>query len=260
MTDLYNSAPTPLLDARNIGVTYGSGRVVSNVTLTLYPGEVKAVLGPNGSGKSSLIKALVGVNQIIDGTLSIFGQSARKHYRSQAKKIGYVPQRLSQAAGISATSLEVVESGLTGPWLFHTRHAKSRAQRALSAVQMEKFANRPVSSLSGGQHQRVLIARALVREPKLLIMDEPLAGIDAESAKTLAKILKTQKETGVGILLVLHDLGCLEEIIDSLLVLEQGKTVAQGPIDEFRTGKHELLAHSHPLCGESQLPLGGFHL
>ncbi|AOZ72918.1 hypothetical protein BK816_06110 [Boudabousia tangfeifanii] len=229
--------------------------------MEVAPGEVVAVLGPNGSGKSTLIKAILGCAPVIKGQVELFGKPSKTPKGKIATQIGYVPQRFANRGGISASALEVVESGLSGPSLFHQFGARKKALAALDSVGMSHKAHDPVDVLSGGQHQRVLIARALIRQPQLLVMDEPLAGIDAQSAHTLADILAEQKANGVAVVLVLHDLGCLESLIDQIVLLTDGKVVEAGPAAQFAAESQRLTAMSHSLCGETgHSLLGGEHL
>ena len=240
----------PLVAADGVSVSYGSGLVVQRASLSVLPGQVVAVLGANGSGKSTLIKAIVGVNPIAEGEVRLLGASSVSARRRAAARVGYVPQRLSSTAGIAASSLEVVQSGLTGPGLFRARRSRERAMAALKMVRMDDFATRSVATLSGGQHQRVLIARALIRQPHLLVMDEPLAGIDADSAESLAQILGERKREGVGVLLVLHDLGPLRPLIDNVLVLEGGRPVFWGASSEYLS-RVDLAELPRELCSEN---------
>ncbi|MCI0690195.1 MAG: ATP-binding cassette domain-containing protein, partial [Sporichthyaceae bacterium] len=154
----------------------------------MAPGEVLAILGANGSGKSTLIRAIVGLVPMTAGTVSLFGQNGRRPgrraLRQQWRRIGYVPQRLGAGSGVPATVAEVVASGrLARRGLLRPVRIQDRAaiEAALAAVGLADRVRDPVSSLSGGQQQRTLIARALAAEPELLILDEPTAGVDAES-------------------------------------------------------------------------------
>ncbi|OKL48894.1 hypothetical protein BSR29_03330 [Boudabousia liubingyangii] len=249
----------PLVSARSVSASYETTQILKDISFDLHESEVLAILGPNGCGKSTLLKVLLGILAKDHGQVTYFGD--QKWRPRTAKQVGYVPQRLTQGAGISATALEVVESGLAGPGLWGQRGRRTRALAALEQVGMAEHYHRPVTKLSGGQHQRVLIARALVREPKLLVMDEPLAGIDSASAHQLAQILEKQKAAGTGIILVLHDLGCLESIIDQLLILEAGQVVEYGPLADFADRKQQITAHAHALCGETEAShLPGGHL
>ncbi|AWE42582.1 ABC transporter [Actinobaculum sp. 313] len=202
------------------------------MTFTVATGSSVALLGANGSGKSTLVKAILGVVPPASGTIRIFGTPLSSRRTVTWQKIGYVPQRVSAASGVPATTLEVVRSGLLSPgrlWLRRGRKAKARALEALDAVGLADRARDHVQVLSGGQAQRVLIARALVRNPELLILDEPLAGIDQESRETLALTLSRLREQGVTLLTVLHQIGELAPLIGRVIELDSGRIVRDNP-------------------------------
>ena len=164
-------------------------------------------------------------------------------------KIGYVPQRISSGGAISASAIEVVRSGLLGPrrlWALPGDTAKALA--ALERVGMAHRAHSPLNILSGGQAQRVLIARALVRRPELLIMDEPMAGIDATSRARLAQIVADAKAEGTTILIVLHELGELGPLLDRELHISAGHISYDGPphIEDDHEQHHGGGDHCHP--------------
>jgi zinc transport system ATP-binding protein len=211
-------------------------------------------MGGNGSGKSTFVRAIVGAIPHDAGTISIFGKDATPDAR---KLIGYVPQRVSAAGGVTATAQEVVASGLLGyRTLRGPRDTAARVREALTALSVADLAGRDVSRLSGGQQQRILIARALVRKPKLLILDEPMAGVDLQSQVALAHALGHLKEHGVSIVIVLHELGALTRHIDRAVVLEHGCVthVGEPPHD---LGVHALPGHDHEHAHEDPVQSAG---
>lgn len=230
------------LEATDVRVSLQGTEILHGVSLSAAPGEVVAIMGGNGSGKSTFVRTIVGAIPHDDGTIALFGEEATPDAR---RLVGYVPQRVSAAGGVAATAQEVVTSGLLGHrTLRPPRDAAARVQEALSALSVEDLASRDVSRLSGGQQQRILIARALVRRPKLLILDEPMAGVDLQSQVALAHALGHLKEDGVSILIVLHELGALTRLIDRAVVLEHGCVTHVGapPHD---LGVHALPGHDH---------------
>jgi len=160
--------------------------------------------------------------------------------------VGYVPQRTTAAGGVPATVGEVVSSGRLSRTRFGVfRKADHAAVRhALELVGMADRVKDSVNALSGGQHQRVLIARALASEPELLIMDEPMAGVDLASQEVLAHTLREQVAGGATVLLVLHELGPLEPLIDRAVVLRDGCVMHDGPPPKA-LGQHALPGHDH---------------
>ncbi len=248
-----DSTPTPgsALEATDVRVSLQGTEILHGVSLSAAPGEVVAIMGGNGSGKSTFVRSIVGAIPHDSGTVSIFGKDATPDAR---RLIGYVPQRVSAAGGVTATAQEVVASGLLGHrTLRPPRDTAERVREALSALSVDDLARHDVSRLSGGQQQRILIARALVRRPRLLILDEPMAGVDLQSQVALAHALGHLKEQGVAIAIVLHELGALTRLIDRAVVLEHGCVTHVGapPHD---LGVHALPGHDHehPHEGHSQ--------
>ena len=161
-----------------LAVHLGGSRILDDVALSVSSGESVAFLGANGSGKSTLVRAILGIVPASAGNVELFGESVALRKSVPWSRIGYVPQRVTASSGVPATALEVVRSGLLGRgrlWADVGPRAKRKALEALSAVGLEDRARDHVQVFSGGQAQRVLIARALVREPDLLFLDEPLA-------------------------------------------------------------------------------------
>ncbi len=213
-------------------------------------------MGGNGSGKSTLVRALIGAVPASSGTIEMFGEAPYPHTFA---RIGYVPQRVSAAAGVAATGLEVVISGMLGTRRGHSgenvglsllhrlrppRDATERALSTLDQLGIANLARRNVATLSGGQQQRVLIARALVRNPDLLILDEPMAGVDLPSQEALAEALRLRKSDGVGVIIVLHEIGALKPLIDRAVVLDHGCVVYEG-VPPAALGVHALPGHDH---------------
>ena len=242
------SGSTALLEATDIRVSLQGTEILHGVSLTVRPGEVVALMGGNGSGKSTLVRSVVGAIPVSSGHVSILGGPADAAAR---RAVGYVPQRLTASGGVSATAREVVASGLLG----HRRLRPGRGADALVRVALELMdvaglESQDVGRLSGGQQQRVLIARALVREPRLLIMDEPLAGVDVESQVAFAHAVGHLKDEGVGMLIVLHELGTIARHIDRAVVLDAGCVSYEGPPPRD-LGVHALPGHDHEHAHES---------
>jgi zinc transport system ATP-binding protein len=234
----------PVVSLRQATASLGSRPVLRGIDLTVRRGEVVALLGANGSGKSTAVRAVVGQVPLSGGTLELFGVD-RRRFRDWAR-IGYVPQRTTAASGVPATVREVVSAGRLARTKLGLPRKSDRAavDRALELVGMAGRAKDSVNALSGGQHQRVLIARALAAEPELLIMDEPMAGVDLTSQEVLAGTLREQVAAGATVLLVLHELGPLEPLIDRAVVLRDGCVVHDGPPPKA-VGQHALPGHDH---------------
>jgi len=233
-----------VVSLRGVRAELGSRPVLRGVDLTVRRGEVVALLGANGSGKSTAVRGIIGQVSPSAGEIEVFGVP-RRRFRDW-HRVGYVPQRTTAAGGVPATVTEIVASGrLSRTRLGILRKADHAAvRRALELVGMADRAKDSVNALSGGQHQRVLIARALASEPELLIMDEPMAGVDLASQEVLAETLRGQVAQGASVLLVLHELGPLEPLIDRAVVLRDGCVLHDGPPPRA-VGQHALPGHDH---------------
>ncbi|EKX67887.1 metal ABC transporter ATP-binding protein [Streptomyces ipomoeae] len=234
----------PVISLRGVRAELGSRTVLRGIDLTVRHGEVVALLGANGSGKSTAVRTVIGQVPAVAGDIELF-DTPRHRFRDW-RRVGYVPQRTTAAGGVPATVTEVVASGRLSRTRFGIlRKADHEAiRRAIDLVGLTDRAKDSVNALSGGQHQRVLIARALACEPELLIMDEPMAGVDLASQEVLAETLRGQVERGTTILLVLHELGPLEPLIDRAVVLRDGCVAHDGPPPKA-VGQHALPGHDH---------------
>ncbi|MGW6486923.1 metal ABC transporter ATP-binding protein [Streptomyces sp. NPDC055056] len=238
------AAAEAVVSLRGVRAELGSRPVLRGVDLTVRRGEVVALLGANGSGKSTAVRSVIGQVPVSAGEIEVFGVP-RRRFRDW-RRVGYVPQRTTAAGGVPATVTEIVASGRLSRARFGVLRKADHAavRRALELVGMADRARDSVNSLSGGQHQRVLIARALASEPELLIMDEPMAGVDLASQEVLAATLRDQVAQGASVLLVLHELGPLEPLIDRAVVLRDGCVLHDGPPPRA-VGQHALPGHDH---------------
>lgn len=235
-------------------VALGGREVLHDVSLTVDTGEFVAVLGANGSGKTTLVRALVGLVPLSAGSLRVFGTPLAR-FRAWPR-LGYVPQRLLVGSGVPSTVREVVASGRTARVrrlrpLRRSDHAA--IDHALEDVGLAHRANDPVATLSGGQQQRVLIARALAGEPDVLVLDEPTAGVDADSQDTLAGALGHLSQQGGSVVLVAHELGPLAGLLGRAIVLSAGRVVSDGPPPEPE-GHHAHAGHVHTHAHAPQAP------
>jgi zinc transport system ATP-binding protein len=234
-----------VFDLRGGCVALGGREILHEVSVTVDSGEFVAILGANGSGKTTLVRALVGLVPLSAGSLTIFGTPLARF--REWPRVGYVPQRLLVGGGVPSTVREVVASGRTGRVrrlrrLGHDDHAA--IDHALEDVGLTHRADDPVATLSGGQQQRVLIARALAGEPDVLVLDEPTAGVDADSQDTLAGALGHLSRQGGSVVLVAHELGPLAELIGRAVVMSGGRVVSDGPPPEPE-GHHAHVGHVH---------------
>lgn len=244
------------IDVADASVVLAGRPVLRRVSLQVATGELVALLGTNGSGKSTLVRACVGLLPLAGGDVSIHGIPLAS-FRDW-RRIGYVPQRPSAASGVPATAREVVATGRL-PWrrpLLPTTGADRRAvERALHHVRLADRADDSVAELSGGQQQRVMIARALAGEPDVLILDEPTAGVDLQTQQLLVRLLSDVVGAGAAVLLVAHELGPLERLVDRTVVLRDGRVVYDGPPTAGSVaGDH---SHAHTSEPDRDQVLGG---
>ncbi|GAA1331722.1 ATP-binding cassette domain-containing protein [Brachybacterium rhamnosum] len=226
----------PVLEARDLHVSLGGSPVLDGVDLRIAPGEMVALLGANGSGKSTLLRALLGLIPLASGEVTLLGSPARR--RAGHDRLGYVPQDSASGGSIPATAREAVAAGLLGPRTWTVRRSDRRVQEALDAVGLGDLAGRPVTRMSGGQRRRVMIARALVRRPELLVLDEPFAGIDLPTQELIAGLFRDLSASGTTILVVLHETGALAEHLSRAVVLDHGRVVHDGPVSALPAQSH----------------------
>ena len=219
-----------LVEAHGVSYAYPSTFVVEDVDLTVRRGEFVALVGPNGSGKSTLLRVLLGALQPMRGSVRLLGRLPDEVV--DRWRIGYVPQRPTLAPDVPATVREIVMTGRLARrgWWRPLRSADVAAVgHALESVGLDDLANHPITQLSGGQQQRVFIARAFASEPELLVLDEPIAGIDAESQRRFRdSLVHLIGEHGAGVLLVSHELSAVADVIDRVVVLKR-RVLFDGP-------------------------------
>lgn len=208
-----------ILSARDLTLP---GRL-RDVSARLEPGTVTAICGPNGAGKSTLLQCLGGLLQPAAGEVRLDDKSlADLHPKERARCLGYLPQSADIAWNLSVEAL----AGLGR--LPYGDKGEAQVAQALAAVDMSRFAARSVTTLSGGEKARALLARVLAGEPRWILADEPLAALDLAHQLALLKHLKTQAEAGAGVVLVLHDLALAMNHAHRVLVLSDGELAADG--------------------------------
>ncbi len=211
---------------------------MSDVDLSLAPGEFAALVGPNGSGKSTLLRLLLGLLRPSTGEVRCFGSDPR--HLTDRWRVGYVPQRGTLAPDLPTTVEEVVATGRLarrGFWRFAHRVDRAAVDHALDSVALRPLRKRPVSELSGGQQQRVLIAKALASEPLLLVLDEPIAGVDAESQRLFRdSLVHLVREHTAAVLLVSHELGAVADDLDRVMVMKRTILFDGPPAELAATG------------------------
>jgi zinc transport system ATP-binding protein len=238
----------PLVEAEGIRFGYTDEAVLHDVGLRVRPREFVALVGPNGSGKSTLLELLLGTLRPGRGTVRLFGRPPQDV--TDRGRLGFVPQRPALASETPATVEEIVTAGRLsrrGWWRPLGAVDRDVVRHALGSVGLADLAQRPVNELSGGQQQRAFIARAFASEPDLLVLDEPTAGVDAESQRRFRdSLVHLIREHGAGVLLVSHELAAVADDLDRVVVLK-GSVLFDGTPAELAGAGVSLGVHREDL-------------
>ncbi len=236
-------SPPPAVELTDAAVRLGGATVWSGVDLLVPEGEFVAILGPNGAGKSTLLRVLLGLLDLSHGEVRVLASPAGAHN----ERIGYLPQRRVFDSSTRIRGVDMVRLGLDGrrwgvplPAVGPFQSSRARATRervaeAIERVGAQAYAQRPIGECSGGEQQRLLIAQALVQRPRLLILDEPLDGLDLPNQAAVSALVQDIcRSAGVTVLLVAHDVNPLLPYVDRVLYLAGGRA-AMGPVAEVIT-------------------------
>lgn len=243
------TTPAGIATFQDVAVKLGKRTVWQQATFSLTPGEFVAILGPNGAGKSTLLRLLLGLLRPSAGSVSVLGQRPQRGNSA----IGYVPQRRLLDPDLPVRGRDIVMLGLDGlQWGFALpgparRRQHAQVAEAIAAVEATAYADRPIGQLSGGEQQRLFLAQALVGQPRLLLLDEPLASLDLRSQVGIAQLVaRLARERGITVLLVTHDINPLLPVVDRVLYVARGQ-VAIGPVDEIITTQKLSSLYASPV-------------
>ena len=230
-----NATAEEVISIAGGAVELGGHTIWQNVNLGVKAGEFIAILGPNGSGKSTLIKTVLGLIPLNAGKITVFGRPARRGNQ----EIGYVPQRRSFDADARIRGRDIVRMGLDGgqwglPFPFlnpkESKNISQRVEAVIESVDAASFADHSIGEMSGGQQQRLLIAQALVTNPRMLVLDEPLESLDLANQQAIANIIRRiAKEMGAAVLLVAHDINPIMSSIDRVVYIAKGHVAVGTP-------------------------------
>lgn len=222
-----------ILIIKDLHVKYGGHDALENIHFELEEGAFAAVVGPNGSGKSTLLKSILGILKPHSGEIQIFGE---KCGNSDFCSIGYVPQTKTFDKSFPATALELVVSGLRNKWPGKISPSeKEKALNVLKDIQLETLASRNLSELSGGELQRAFFARAIVKKPKLLLLDEPITGVDLVCESIINDIIEDLNEkSGLTILMVTHDWTVAKHHANQILLVNRRQIFFGSPEKAFQ--------------------------
>jgi zinc transport system ATP-binding protein len=241
---------TPALLLRDVGVRFGEHWAVRHISLAVRRGEILCFVGPNGAGKSTLLRAILGLCPLDEGTIEL-------HTFRGVASLGYVPQKLEIDRTVPLTVMEMLSLNMPGRglwWGGANPTQRARGLDALARLEATHLADRRVGALSGGEFQRVMIAYALLRSPEIILLDEPLTGVDKSGSDLLqALILKLRSDHHLTVLMVSHDLHLVSHISDRVLCLNQTMCALGTPqevlqehlLDEVYGSTHHGLRHAH---------------
>jgi zinc/manganese transport system ATP-binding protein len=233
------AAGTEVVAARNLAASYGRTPVWEGATFDIAAGEFVGVLGPNGAGKSTLFRMLLGLLRPAAGELTVFGQPPRRGNPA----IGYVPQRRPIDPDLRVAGTEFVKLGLTGyhwgiGWPGQRAGLERRVAEAVAAVGADSYADHSVGTLSGGELQRLMLAQAIISEPRLLLLDEPLANLDVRNQVSVAQLVAgLARARQMAVLLIAHDVNPILPVLDRVAYVARGRVTIGRP-DEVITSAH----------------------
>lgn len=234
-----------MLTIKNLTVAYDDTPVFTDVAVQFDAGKITGIIGPNGAGKSTLIKSILGLIKTQQGQVAYQGRPLK----AVRKQIAYVEQRKDLDLNFPINVFDVVLTGTYGRLgLFNSpgKSEKAASLAALAQVDLLDFEKRQIGQLSGGQLQRVFVARAIVQEAEIIILDEPFVGIDLQSETAIMAIMQAWRDAGKTIIVVHHDLNKVTQYFDDLVIMNHG-IVAYGPVETVYQAQNMTQAFSADL-------------
>jgi ABC-2 type transport system ATP-binding protein len=247
-----------IISVNNLSKTYASGlQALKNINLEIRPGEIFALLGPNGAGKTTLIGTICGIVNPTGGKVLVGGHDIVKAYRAARSMIGLVPQELTTDAFESVWGTVSFSRGLFGK-----RANPTHIEKVLKDLSLWNRRDSKIITLSGGMKRRLLIAKALSHEPKILFLDEPTAGVDVELRRDMWRLVRSLRESGVTIILTTHYIDEAEEMADRVGVINKGEIILVENKAELmhKLGRKQLTLQLHDPLNAIPPQLAGHHL
>ncbi len=217
-----------IIEVKNLSYSYGKTKVLEDINLEVNEGDFLAIIGPNGGGKTTFIKLLLGLREIQKGSIKIFGKSPKE----ARTLIGYLPQYINFNMDMPIDVMEIVLQGrLKRGKFFYSNKDRKEAYKQIELMGIADLKSRKISELSGGQRQRVLLARALAKDPKILILDEPTASIDLEGQKEIYRLLKRLDQTKI---VISHDINILFEGVNKVAHIQRKLHMHDGLVESIK--------------------------
>ena len=213
----------PALSVDSLVKRYGDFTAVDGISFQVQEGEFFGLLGPNGAGKTTTINATVGLAKITSGSIALFGHDVERDWRTARRQVGLAPQEYNFDRYLNIRDVLVFQAGYYG---IRGKAVQQRADMLLERFDLASKAKQPYIKLSGGMKRRLTLARALIHEPKLVILDEPTAGVDVELRLELWSLLRELNTNGTTIILTTHYLEEAEELCDRIGIIQTGKLIA----------------------------------
>ena len=228
-----------VLDVEGVSVTIRGKTIVKDISFWIPKGEFVCLCGPNGAGKSTVLKAIMGLLPTSAGKITIGGEDVVAGHH----KIGYVPQRKGFDRDFPARAVDLIVAALRGKWPVRIReHERERARAALKKIGGERLLDKPLAGLSGGETQRVFLARALINDPSLIVLDEPTAGVDAKGRGELLELMTgISRSDELAAILVTHNLAAVAQTAERIVYIEAGRLLCWGLPQEL-LGQSSLTA------------------
>lgn len=222
---------SPALEIRGLRKSYGEKEAVKGIDLTIQPGEFYGLLGPNGAGKTTTLKMVVGLLTPTSGSISVFGVDNQRDPVAAKRQTAWLPDEPMLYDKL--TPLEYLEF-VAGLWGIDARTAASRADELLTRLELHEHRNERCEGFSRGMKQKAALAGALIHDPRLLILDEPLTGLDAAIARQVKDLLAERAKAGCTIILTTHIMEVAERLVDRIGIIQHGQLLAEGTLAELR--------------------------
>jgi len=223
----------PLVAARDVVKHYGEFRALDRVSFTIQPGATVGLLGPNGAGKTTLMKTLLGFLPYTGGSIDLFGIPLASNPVAARQRMGFMPENDAWFPDLTGLQAVILAGRLSG---MPKQEAFSRAYEVLDYLGLDESRHRDVSTYSVGMRQKVKLAQAVVHGPRLLLLDEPMSGLDPASRDEMARVLSDITRAGVALVLSSHVLHDVESLCSSVLMMDRGRILFDGPLDTLSSG------------------------